>query len=602
MCGIMGYIGDRPAKNIIYAGLQRLEYRGYDSVGIALLNKHVKLKKTVGDTSKLNVDELDSTAKIGIGHTRWATHGKPSIANAHPHTFGDITLVHNGIIENYEELKNLINADKLQSETDSEVLAALIYHYYKPKTSLMQATKKALANIDGTLGIAVLSSREPNCIVAARLGSPIIIGIGDGQNYITSDAAAIVDHTDKVIYLEDNQIAVIKKDSLELFDWKLNKQNINVENISGSKQNLGVEGYDSYLEKEIFEQPTSLANAMRGRIGKDGSIMLGGPNLTDTELSDIKQILIIGCGTSYYAGLYAKYILEEMLSIPVSVEHASEFRYRYGAYDNDTTLAIFMSQSGETADTLASLHEAKRRHIKTMGIVNTVGSSIAREVSNGGIYLHAGIESSVASTKAYSSMVVALLMFGGYMAYRTGMNMSMINKLAAELLNLPREFERTLELKPSIDKIAAKLTKYHDWFFLGRNVLYPVALEGALKLTEVSYINAHAYPSGEMKHGPIALVDNKHVSVVLLPEDELLYKKSLAAVEEIKARGGTILTISTRPKEPKSDYHIEIAHSGEHADGLIYNICLQLLTLAIATKKGLSVDRPRNLAKSVTVE
>ncbi len=602
MCGIIGYVGSRPAKEIIYSGLQRLEYRGYDSVGIATLGKKIKIIKAVGPTNKLDLDLVDATATTGIGHTRWSTHGKPTETNAHPHSYGLITLVHNGIIDNYQELKEKIGQPKLKSQTDSEVLAALIDHYYNSKNNLIEAIRLAISDARGTLGIAVITKDHPNQIVVARRGSPIVIGVGDKQNFVASDSSAIVDHTSKVIYLRDDQIGLITPNSVELFDMKLNSQEVSIETLDNNSELLDKGQYSSFLEKEIFEQPTSLGNVMRGRVGSDGSIVLGGPNLSQSEIQSIKRILIIGCGTAYYAGYYARYELEKILGLQVTVEHASEFRYRHGALEPESTLAIFMSQSGETADTLASLREAKRRGLKTMGIINTVGSTIAREVSHGGIYLHAGIESSVASTKAYSSMVVALLMFGAFVAYKQGRDASMTRKIAQELLALPNEVSLALENKSQIDKIARKLSKYDNWFFLGRGTLYPVAQEGSLKLAEVAYINSQALPSGEMKHGPIALVDKKHLSVLLLPEDQLLYKKNLSTLEEIKARGGNVLTISSRPKEKLSDFHLELAYSGEYTNGLIYNVYLQLITLAIATKKSLNIDRPRNLAKSVTVE
>lgn len=598
----MGYVGNRPAKTIIYNGLQRLEYRGYDSAGIAVLDDNLETIKAVGDTGHLDLDTIKDKAHLGIGHTRWATHGKPSERNAHPHTFGAVTLAHNGIIENFEELKTKIDASALKSQTDSEVLAGLIDHYFQASGNMLDATKQALADVKGTFGLVILSPEIPGQVVVARRGSPIVVGVGEGQHYIASDSSAILDHTDKVIYLEDDQIGVVRADAIELYDLKLAAQNVAVETLEVDRELLSKGNFKSYLEKEIHEQPTALQNVMRGRVGSDGSIVLGGPNLTLKDMQRLQQILIIGCGTAYYAGYYAKYELEKVLGIPVSVEHASEFRYRYSAVDSEHTLAIFMSQSGETADTLASLKEAKRRGMKTMGIINTVGSTIAREVTHGGIYLHAGVESSVASTKAYSSMVAALLMLGGFIAYRQGKDSAATRKIASELLALPREITLTLELMPTIEKLAPKLARYHDWFFLGRGHLYPVALEGALKLTEVSYIHAQAFPSGEMKHGPIALIDNKHLSVLLLPEDQQLYKKSLSALEEIKAREGKVLTISTRPKEALSDFHIELAHLGEYTDGLVYNVCLQLLTLTIASRKGHNIDRPRNLAKSVTVE
>lgn len=603
MCGIMGYVGKRHAKQIIYTGIKSLEYRGYDSTGIVLVQDgKTTTVKAVGDTSQLPLDDLPNTATMGVGHTRWATHGKPSVPNAHPHTFGDVTLVHNGIIENFEELKADIDTAKLVSETDSEVLAALIDSYFQKCDDLLEATKLALNRVKGTFGLVILSPRAPRQLVVARRGSPIVIGVDDGQNYVASDPSAIVAHTDKVIYLKDDQIALLQDDSVDVYDLKLNQQKVSPETLDTVSKPVSLEGFGSFLEKEIFEQPDALRNLMRGRVNDDGQITLGGPNLTLEEMRVLKHILIIGCGTALYAGIYAKYKLEELLNIQVSVEHASEFRYRHGAFDPDTTLAIFMSQSGETADTLASVIEAKRRQIKTMGIINSVGSTIAREVDHGGIYLHAGTEVSVASTKAYSSMVSALLMFGGYLAYHRGANSATVRQLATELRALPAEIEQALQQKPLIDKIAAKTKQFHDMYYLGRNELYPVALEGALKIMEVAYVHAQAYPSGEMKHGPIALISPQHLSVLLLPEDQQLYEKGLSALQEIKARSGVVLTLSTRPREAGADYHVQIAHVGSFVDGLIYNVYLQLFALATAVGSGVNIDKPRNLAKSVTVE
>ena len=598
----MGYVGNRPAKDIIYTGLKRLEYRGYDSAGIAVMDDGVEVVKAVGDTSRLNIEALPIKAHTGIGHTRWATHGKPSKINAHPHTFGKVTLVHNGIIENYLELSSLIDAKKLKSQTDSEVLAALIDYYYQLSNNMLEAVQSALSCVNGTFGIAVINPDLPGQIIAARRGSPIVIGVGNRQYFIASDPLAIADHTDKVVYLEDDQIASISSSSLDVYNLKLKQQTADVSQLDKLQNQTELQHFGSYLEKEIFEQPEALRNVMLGRVDNNGSIVLGGPTLSQLEIKQTKQIVIIGCGTAYNAGLYAKYKLEEMLDIPVSVEQASEFRYRYGSFDPASTLAIFISQSGETADTLASLKEAKRRNIKSMGIVNAVGSSLARGVDHGGIYLHAGVETSVASTKAYSSMVAALLMLGGYFAYRSGKNSGITRELGKELLTLPTEIEHTLTLKPQIDKLAAELSGYHDWFYLGRNALYPVALEGALKITEISYVHAQGLPMGEMKHGPISLVNKNHLSVLLLPEDEMLYNKGLSSLEELKARHGQVLTVSTRPKPKGSDYHIEVDHIGEYVDGLIFNVCLQLLALAVAVKKGVNIDKPRNLAKSVTVE
>jgi glucosamine--fructose-6-phosphate aminotransferase (isomerizing) len=598
----MGYVGKRPAKQIIYAGIKMLEYRGYDSVGIVLVENGIQTAKAVGDTSNLELDGLSETATMGVGHTRWATHGKPSIPNAHPHSYGDVTLVHNGIIENFEELMQSIDATKLKSETDSEVLAGVIDGYYQQHGDLLKATKQALSNVKGTFGLVILSPQSPRELIVARRGSPIVIGVDDQQNYVASDPSAIVAHTDKVLYLKDDQIARLSDDNVDVYDLKLRQQEVSLEKMDDLNKPAILGDYGSYLEKEIFEQPESIRNLLRGRVSADGSIILGGPNLSKSDMTAIKHLLIIGCGTAYYAGYYAKYKLEELLGIQVSVEHASEFRYRHGAYDPESTLAIFMSQSGETADTLASVQEAKRRRIRTMGIINSVGSTIAREVDCGGIYLHAGTEVSVASTKAYSSMVGALLMFGGYLAYNRGANATLVRELGKELATLPQEIESVLQLKPQIDKIALKLKSFHDIYYLGRNELYPVALEGALKVMEIAYVHAQAYPAGEMKHGPIALVSDNHLSILLLPEDQLLYEKGLSTLQEIKAREGAVLTISTRPKEKGSDFHIQLAHSGAYTDGLLYNVCLQLLAHAIAVTNQVNIDKPRNLAKSVTVE
>jgi glucosamine--fructose-6-phosphate aminotransferase (isomerizing) len=603
MCGIMGYVGNRPAKNIIYNGLKQLEYRGYDSAGIAVFEKgRISTIKAVGDTSKLSIQSLSDSATMGIGHTRWATHGKPSELNAHPHTYGTVTLIHNGIIENFEELKELIDISKLKSETDSEVLAGVVDSFVEKGDNLLQATKQALALVKGTFGLAICSARSPGEIIVARRGSPIVIGVGDGQHYVASDPTAIIDHTDKVIYLEDDQIAQLSAESLDLYDLALKHQDVSLETLDGLAKAAQLGDFGSYLEKEIFEQPTSLANALRGRVNGDGTILLGGPKLDLQDMLLLKHIVIIGCGTAYYAGFYAKYKLEEMLGVQVSVEHASEFRYRHGAYDPEHTLAIFMSQSGETADTLASVREAKRRRLKTMGIVNAVGSTIAREVDFGGIYLHAGTEVSVASSKAYSSMVVALLMLGGFIAHRRGDNASITRTLSKELVALPKEVEAVLQLQSQIEKIARSLAEFHDWYYLGRGELYPVALEGALKIAEVAYVHAQGFPLGEMKHGPISLISDKHLTVLLLPEDKQLYEKGLSTLHEIKARNGNVLTISTRPKEKGSDFHVELAHAGDYIDGLLYNVCLQLLALSIAELKKVNIDKPRNLAKSVTVE
>ncbi len=602
MCGIVGYCGPKSAKSVLYGGLKRLEYRGYDSAGISVLDADGKVQtvKSVGTVTNLDAGTLPDDASTGIGHTRWATHGGVTDLNAHPHTSGAITLVHNGIIENFETLAETYNIERI-SQTDTEVLAGLIDHHFASTGSLKDAVLAALAEVQGTYGIVVMSPRQPGTLVAARKGSPLVVGVGRDEHIIASDPQAIVSHTDNIIFLDDGEVAVIDALNIDVYNLANQPQTKMVEEVEQAAE-VNMAGFGSFLEKEIHEQPSSLTEVMRGRISGDGRITLGGPDLTADQIAGLDNILIIGCGTAYYAGMYAKYELEDLLGIPVQVEHASEFRYRHAAYSPSTSLAIFMSQSGETADTLAALEEAKRRGVPTMGIVNTVGSTLARSVSNGGIYLHAGTEVSVASTKAYSSMVVALLMFGGFLADRRGQRLGDIRVLAEDLVNLPHEIELCTKLSDPIKAIAAEIAGHSNWFVLGRGNLFPIALEGALKVTEVSYIHAQAFPTGEMKHGPISLIDEGHISVVLLPEDKLLYDKSISGVQEIRAREGKVLTISSRPALEHSDWHITVPMVGHRVSGLVMNCCLQLLALHVAEKLGRDTDRPRNLAKSVTVE
>ena len=601
MCGIVGYCGPKNAKSVLYGGLRRLEYRGYDSAGIAVIDAagEVQTVKSVGKVGELDADTLPPSS-IGIGHTRWATHGGVTDTNAHPHTYGAITLVHNGIIENFDDLATRYGFETV-SDTDTEVLAALIDHYFQATGSLKDGTLAALAEVQGTYGIVAMSADAPDQLVAARKGSPLVIGVGRGEHIIASDPQAIASHTDNIIFLDDGELAVVEDDDVNVYNLANQPQAKDVEEVERAEE-VDKAGFDSFLEKEIHEQPRSLSEVMRGRISADGRITLGGPNLTPEQIAGLDNIMIIGCGTAYYAGLYAKYELEDLLGIPVQVEHASEFRYRHSAYAPETSLAIFMSQSGETADTLAALEEAKRRGVPTMGIVNTVGSTLARSVTHGGIYLHAGTEVSVASTKAYSSMVVALLMFGGFIADRRGQRLADIRALAEDLANLPHEMELCIKLSDQIKAIAAEVADQSNWFVLGRGNLFPIALEGALKVTEVSYIHAQAFPTGEMKHGPISLVDPDHISVVLLPEDKLLYDKSVSGIQEIKAREGRVLSISSRPAHTHSDWHITVPMVSPRVSGLIMNCCMQLLALHVAERLGRDTDRPRNLAKSVTVE
>jgi len=605
MCGIVGYLGDKSANPILINGLRRLEYRGYDSAGIATADKSgsVKICKKQGKVADLDARCDDNGDKLGIGHTRWATHGEPSEANAHPHQVGAVALVHNGIIENYQDIKQKLTNKgyEFSSKTDSEVLAGLIDDKLKSSKTLGEAVRQALREVAGTFGIAVISESEPGAIVVARRGSPLILGIGDDEYFIASDASAIVGHTERVIYLEDDQLAVINTDGYDVVDLDNNAQAVDIHKLDQDQAVAEKEGFDHFLIKEIHEQPQVVADTTRGRLGADGSVRLGGLNISDDKLRNLKHILIVGCGTAYFSGVLGKYLLEKLTGVSVSVEVGSEFRYRDAAIDPKDTIALFMSQSGETADTLASLEEVKRRGIHTLGLVNVVGSSLARAV-DGGIYLHAGPEISVASTKAYSAMVTALLLFGLHVASLKGASRSEIAEVAEALHSLPNEIEHALKLGNEAKEVAQALKNHDHAFYLGRDNLYPVALEGALKLMEVSYIHAQPYPTGEMKHGPIALIDENFLSVVVLPEDELLYAKTISNIEEIKARKGRILSVSSRPRPEQSDYHLVVPKVSTWAEPLIINVALQLFAYHMAVARGTDVDQPRNLAKSVTVE
>lgn len=602
MCGIVGYCGESRAASVIYTGLKQLEYRGYDSAGILVVtDEGLSLSKEVGVVSNIQIDTLPDSSGLGIGHTRWATHGKVTQANAHPHTYGKVSLVHNGIIENYEDLREKYELQPV-SETDSEVLAGVIDHHLKTEKSLRRATAKALSECQGTYGILVMAPEvDPGSLVAARTGSPLVIGVGDNEYIVASDPSAILS-TDKIVFLSDGEIAEIKHGSLEVYDLADKARPKTPESIERSKVSDELGEFDTYLKKEIFEQPDALRETMRGRIATDGKVTLGGPDITPEQMKNLESLLIIGCGTAFYAGQSVKYILEELLHIPIFVEYASEFRYRHAAINTDSTIAIFMSQSGETADTLAAQAEAQRRGIPTMGVVNTVGSTLARGVSNGGIYLHAGTERSVASTKAYSSMVCALLMLGAFIAEHRGEPLSVVRQLGLDLIDLPNEISSALETFNTTMEVANMIANFKHCFVLGRGNLYPVALEGALKITEVSYVHAQAFPTGEMKHGPIALIDEEHLSIVLLPEDKILYEKTLSNIQEIKARNGKVLTIGSRPATDLSDWHITTPMSSPNIAGLVINCIVQQLAYGVAKTLGRDIDKPRNLAKSVTVE
>ena len=606
MCGIVGYVGKRNAQDLLTGGLRRLEYRGYDSAGVATLSRDGKptLLRAKGKVAEL--DTLVGTHKtkdtVGIGHTRWATHGEPSETNAHPHKAGDIYLVHNGIIENYKELKAELKGYTFASATDTEVLAALVDSFYDEKTDLCDAVSKALQKVVGTYGIAVISTRKPDEIVVARMGSPLIVGLGDGETLIASDASALVGHTSQAVYLNDGEMGVCTAEGIQLKDLRTKPIFPKVETIEVDLQAIQKQGYDHFLLKEIVEQPQTLRATLNGRVILDEKrIQLGGLNMTAEELRDIEHVTIVGCGTAYYAGLLASYYLEQLVDgLTVNVVIASEFRYR-SFHMPKNSAALIVSQSGETADTLACLREIKRRGVKTLGIINAVGSTIAREV-DGGVYVHAGPEISVASTKAFTSQVAAMTMFGLQVAQAKGADMQRTAQFIEELAILPDEIEKVIKKHQNeISKLAKKYAKYDHALYLGRDTLFPTALEGALKLKEISYIHAEGYATGELKHGPIALLDDRFFEVVLLAEG-WLFDKAISGLSEINARGGHVLALTNSDKDIDAETVVRVKTKLDVLTPVVLNVLQQLFAYYVAVARGNDVDQPRNLAKSVTVE
>lgn len=610
MCGIVGYIGKRNCVPILIEGLKRLEYRGYDSAGIGILNgTNSIIIKNKGKVSLLQekVEQLNLHSNIGIGHTRWATHGIPNEINAHPHTNNDGTLflIHNGIIENFQTLKKgLINLGyKFNSETDSEVLPHLIDSFLKKGFDLLKSVQLALQEVEGTYGLAVIYTKEPDKIIAARKGSPLIVGLGENENLIASDVSAVVAHTKQVVYLEDGEIAVITSNSFNaktIYDAEIQKE---VYEITLSLEEIDKGGYPHFMLKEIMEQPESLRNSMRGRILlDDGNAKLGGLSDVADRLANSNRILISACGTSWHAGLVGEYMFEQFTRIPTEVEYASEFRYRNPVINKNDTV-FFISQSGETADTLAALKEAKLRGALALGICNAVGSSIARE-SDAGVYTHAGPEIGVASTKAFTSQLVVLALITLMIGRKRFLSREEGKKIAEELSLIPDKVEKILKLNKEIENIAEKFKDAKNFLYLGRGYNFPVALEGALKLKEISYIHAEGYPAAEMKHGPIALIDENMPVVFIAPQDST-YEKILSNIQEVKARGGRTIAIANENDseiDKLVDYSIKIPDTIEMLKPILTVIPLQLLAYHIAVKKGLNVDQPRNLAKSVTVE
>lgn len=612
MCGIVGYVGGKKAQDFLLSGLKRLEYRGYDSAGVVTLDEkgQATLAKAEGKIAELEkkLAKQRTTDKIGIGHTRWATHGEPSEVNAHPHQVGQIFLVHNGIIENYKELKKILNEKggmkKFKSETDSEVLAGLINMFYKEnQDDLVGAVVQALKLTQGTYGIAVVSEKNPDEIVVARSGSPLVIGVGNDETLIASDASALIGHTRRAIYLNDGEVARVTKDSIEVKTLEAEPAEAKVEEIETNLAAIQKGGYEHFLLKEIMEQPESLAETLRGRVNeKTGVVKLGGPGLSEAELRKIEHIIIIGCGTAYNAGMLASYYIERMVpEVTVEVAIASEYRYRQ-AYIPKNSVALIVSQSGETADTLACLREIKKQGVKTIGVVNVIGSTIAREV-DGGTYVHVGPEISVASTKAFTSQAMTMVMFGLTIAEAKGVNEKTVRPLIREIAKMPAEIKKVLEeLQQETEKLAGQYKKYEHAIYLGRGTAYPIAMEGALKIKEISYIDANAYAFGELKHGPLALVDDRFFEVVFLAKNEL-YEKSVSNIEEVLARGGHVIVITDAEDfDLPVENVVKITTKFEMLVPMLMNLGAQLFAYYMALERGENVDQPRNLAKSVTVE
>lgn len=615
MCGITGYVGSKNAVPILLEGLLKLEYRGYDSAGIALLKNGIlrvcKKKGRVGTLAE-EVRKMNFSANTGISHTRWATHGGVTDANAHPHVSsdGNFALVHNGIIENFENIKNflLTKGYTFSSQTDSEVLVNLIAYHYSQRTDentenrFMEAVRKALLHVEGTYGIAVLCRFNDSEIVAARKGSPLLIGVGKNERLVSSDVLGFAGRASNVIYLEDNQIALVTADSCDIVTICNKPINYTVSEIDWNLESADLGNCKHYMQKEIMEQPAVLENAIRGRISDDGSTaVLNGLNMTPADMRQIDRILFCACGTAWHACLVAEYLIEKYARIPVEVEYASEFRYRNAPLDKNT-LVFVISQSGETIDTLQALRESKRKGFKTLAITNSVGSTISRE-SDGGLYQYAGKEVGVASTKAFTSQIAICLLIALYIGRMRDLSFYDGRLIVDAIKSLPSLAAKVLKLAPSIEKIAKKYAHFSDFLFVGRLSEFPVALEGALKLKEISYIHAEGYPAAEMKHGPIALVSPECPTVVLATSDEIL-PKVVSNAQEIKARKGPIIAITNRPEafEGIADDIISIPDAHDCVKAIIATIPIQLLAYYIAVQRGCDVDKPRNLAKAVTVE
>lgn len=607
MCGIVGYIGDKNATDVLIDGLTRLEYRGYDSAGIALIiGNDIVVERSVGKLVNLKTKIADKKlyANIGIGHTRWATHGKPSDENAHPHRSGDIVIVHNGIIENYLELKRDLIAKGYQfsSETDTEVIAHLLQDLWT--SDLFKTVQNVVKKLKGAYALAIVSTRDPDKILLARKEAPLVIGIGEGENFAASDIPAVLHHTRRFIFLEDYDVAILRKDSVEIFDKDGKSVERQVRYISWNPVMAEKAGYKHFMQKEIYEQPRAITDTIRGKYSlDDGMVYLTELEAIEDRLKVIERIQIVACGTSWHAGLVGKFLIEKFAKIPVEVDIASEYRYRNPIVDGKV-LFIPISQSGETADTLAALRLAKSMGAVVVSICNVIGSSITRE-SDGTIYTHAGPEIGVASTKAFTTQLATLYLLGIYLAQLKGtLDKDERLRYIDALIKVPEDISSVLTLDEKIEELAKKFKEARNFLYLGRNINYPVALEGALKLKEISYIHAEGYPAGEMKHGPIALID-KNMPVFFIATDSHIYEKTLSNIEEVKARDGVVIAVATEGNNEilkKADYVIYVKKTVEETSIFTTTVVAQFFAYHCATLLGLDVDQPRNLAKSVTVE
>jgi len=611
MCGIVGYIGYRDAYPIVIKGLHRLEYRGYDSAGVALLDTDLKVYKKAGKVSDLEnfVKDIPTPGTIGMGHTRWATHGAPSDRNSHPHSSGDrkLTIIHNGIIENYGVIKEALLAKGhiFKSDTDTEVLIHLVEDIIlETGLDLREAVRVALNKVIGAYAIVIMSADEPDLLIAARKGSPMVIGVGKGEYFIASDATPIVEYTKNVIYLNDNEIAYIQRENLLIKNIDNTVQTPYIQELDLKLEMLEKGGYDHFMLKEIYEQPRSIRDCMRGRIYPQlGKVQLGGIKEYTEKLKNVDRIIIVACGTSWHAGLVGEYLIEEYARVPVEVEYASEFRYR-NPIISEKDLVIAISQSGETADTMAAIELAKEKGATIFGICNVVGASIPR-TTHAGVYTHAGPEIGVASTKAFTAQVTVLTLMAFYIAQQRGtITQGKLVEYLTELNQIPELVERTLLVNDHVKEIAERFKDSNNCIFLGRGSSFPVALEGALKLKEISYIHAEGYPAAEMKHGPIALIDDA-MPVIFIATKNSSYEKVVSNIQEVKARGGHVIAIVSEGDvdvKEMAEYTIEIPLTSEVFVPLLATIPLQLLAYHIAVMRGCNVDQPRNLAKSVTVE